>query len=79
MDEAVNGVILFSLGTYIPDQLRSEKYFIMIANVFKTLKQKVLWKSNKQDLENVPGNVKMVKWLPQQDVLGTCQLFVSGV
>lgn len=70
MDGAQDGVVLFSLGTYVPDDNRPDQYFTMFSNVFGKLKQRVLWKTVRNDLQNIPDNVKLVDWLPQQDVLG---------
>lgn len=42
----------------------------IFVRVFARLKQRVLWKWEKDGLSNVPSNVKLVDWLPQQDLLG---------
>ena len=39
-------------------------------SVFKSLSQKVLWKSDKDNVPGLPPNVKLTKWAPQQDLLG---------
>ncbi|KAJ8981275.1 hypothetical protein NQ317_004011 [Molorchus minor] len=36
---------------------------------FKDLPYKVVWKYDKMDIPNLPENVRIFKWLPQQDVL----------
>lgn len=38
--------------------------------VFGTLPQRVLWKWEDDTLDNLPPNVRVMKWLPQRDVLG---------
>lgn len=45
---------------------------------FRSLKQKVLWKFE-TDLPNLPKNVKIDKWLPQDDILAhpNVKLFIS--
>ncbi len=48
----------------MPDHKRE-----LLLNVFRKLKQKVLWKWETEKMDNLPGNVKLSKWLPQQDVL----------
>ena len=44
----------------------SRKVFV---NVFSRLKQRVLWKWP-TEMPDLPSNVKLSKWIPQQDVLG---------
>ena len=41
----------------------------LLLNVFKKLKQKVIWKWETEKMEGLPSNVKLSKWLPQQDIL----------
>lgn len=36
---------------------------------FRGLKQKVLWKYEDESIPNLPSNVMIRKWLPQNDVL----------
>lgn len=47
-------------------------------NKFRTIKQKVLWKFE-AELPNLPENVKIWKWLPQDDILAhpNVKLFIS--
>lgn len=42
-------------------------------NVFSRLKQRVVWKWEGEIPANVSSNVKLSKWLPQQDLLGGYQ------
>ena len=49
-------------------------------SVFRRLKQKILWKWETETMEGLPDNVKLSKWLPQQDILGhpnTC-VFITA-
>jgi glucuronosyltransferase len=39
-------------------------------DAFSTLPQKILWKWESDILPGQPQNVKISKWLPQQDILG---------
>ncbi|XP_076058500.1 UDP-glycosyltransferase UGT5-like isoform X3 [Oratosquilla oratoria] len=43
------------------------------------LKQRVLWKWNEGHMEDLPPNVRVAKWLPQQDILAhpKIRLFIS--
>lgn len=50
----------------MPEYLRR-----MFMLVFKQLPQRVLWKWEGEDnMIDLPSNVKLSKWLPQQDLLG---------
>ncbi|RXG55522.1 UDP-glucuronosyltransferase 1-5 [Armadillidium vulgare] len=68
------GCIYFSLGSALnPDFLPEE------LSLFGSLKQRVLWKYNKPTIPDLPKNVKLQKWLPQNDVLGhpKVKLFIT--
>lgn len=45
-----------------------------ILKTFAKLKEKVLWKWEEDELPGRPENVKLGKWLPQQDILGNSVL-----
>ena len=62
------GVIIFSMGSYI-NAMDTDKAN-MIAEAFAKLPQKVLWKLGGQPPTKIPPNVKISKWLPQNDLLG---------
>ena len=51
----------------------------MFLNVFKGLKQKVLWKWETEEMADKPDNVMLSKWLPQQEILAhpNCKLFIT--
>ena len=50
-------------------------------NVFSRLKQRVLWKWETETMAGLPANVKLAKWVPQQDVLGidVCDSLCSNI
>ncbi|KAH8242766.1 hypothetical protein KR032_001882, partial [Drosophila birchii] len=69
LDEAEHGAIYFSLGSQVRSaDMPAEKLKIFL-NAFARLKQRVLWKFEDDKLPNLPGNVKVEKWLPQADIL----------
>nr|XP_017035577.1 UDP-glycosyltransferase UGT5 [Drosophila kikkawai] len=69
LDEAEHGAIYFSLGSQVRSaDMPAEKLNIFLG-VFARLKQRVLWKFEDDKLPNLPGNVKVEKWLPQADIL----------
>lgn len=69
LDNAKDGVIYFSMGSNLKSRdMPSEKKAIF-RNVFKKLKQKVLWKFEDENLLDISNNVLIRSWLPQQDLL----------
>nr|CAD7256361.1 unnamed protein product [Timema shepardi] len=70
MDTAPEGVIYFSLGSNVrSDTMDAQKRQIFL-EVFSELPgYHVLWKWESDSLPGQPKNVKLAKWLPQQDVL----------
>lgn len=68
LDEATDGVIIFSLGSIIQSKDMPPGKLKTFANVFKNLKQRVLMKYEDTNLR-VSSNVMITKWLPQSDVL----------
>ena len=69
------GVILVSMGTIYE---LAESMVPTLLSGFKLVKQKIIWKT-KLNVENAPDNVKVVKWMPQNDILGHKKLkaFIS--
>ncbi|XP_035853644.1 UDP-glucuronosyltransferase 1-2-like [Sander lucioperca] len=63
-----HGVILMSLGTLVkglPVEITSE-----IAAAFAHLPQKVIWRHVGERPDNLGNNTLLVKWMPQNDLLG---------
>ncbi|CAG7720843.1 unnamed protein product, partial [Allacma fusca] len=73
-----DGFIYFSMGSMVNSKLFSPSVKKMFLSVFSKLKQRVLWKFE-ADLTDLPPNVKIGKWLPQQDILGhpNIRLFIT--
>lgn len=69
LDEAKEGVVYFSMGSNLQSRYFPEEKKKNIINAFSKLNVKVLWKFE-EDLPGMPSNVKLIKWVPQQDVLG---------
>ncbi|KAK8721970.1 hypothetical protein OTU49_012402 [Cherax quadricarinatus] len=63
------GVIYFSLGSFTKFTNIPVQYRDVFVQAFRRLPQRVIWKYD-GDLEDVPDNVMIRKWLPQQDILG---------
>ncbi|XP_069190581.1 UDP-glycosyltransferase UGT5 isoform X2 [Procambarus clarkii] len=62
------GVIYFNLGTVARGTHLPVQYRDLLIQVFRRLPQRVLWKYE-EELENLPDNMMIRKWLPQQDIL----------
>ncbi|KAL9988799.1 hypothetical protein ACROYT_G003287 [Oculina patagonica] len=64
------GVILVSFGTVLGGI--NETSLKMMAEAFSKLPQKVIWKLKQEDTSkiSVSDNVKLLSWLPQNDILG---------
>nr|XP_057937451.1 UDP-glucuronosyltransferase-like isoform X1 [Doryrhamphus excisus] len=62
-----DGFIVFTLGSMVstmPEEIA--KHFF---EAFAKIPQKVLWRYTGVQPQNVPKNVKLMKWLPQNDLL----------
>jgi glucuronosyltransferase len=70
LDIATKGVIYFSLGCNVRCETMTEDKKKAFMSAFAELPQQVLWKWEANSVSDVPNNVKQVKWLPQQEVLG---------
>ncbi|XP_045516539.1 UDP-glucosyltransferase 2-like isoform X1 [Pieris brassicae] len=68
IDNAKNGVVYFSMGSNLKSSDMSEKMKNDLLKMFAKLYETVIWKFE-DDLENVPKNVHLVKWAPQQSIL----------
>ena len=76
MDSSPQGVILISFGSSV-DELASPA----LTKLFVALQQfdgRVIFKS-KQKIDNTPDNVRVVDWMPQNDLLGhpNMKLFIT--
>ena len=74
LDDATNGAIFFSLGTNVRSDKMSKDKINAFLDAFSELDQRVLWKFESDSLPNLPGNVMVKKWLPQNDILGQYRL-----
>ncbi|CAG9822934.1 unnamed protein product [Phaedon cochleariae] len=78
MDTAKDGVILFSLGTNVKSNEMSLEKKNSILKAFSKMKETVLWKFE-SDLTNLPKNVIIRKWIPQNEILAhpNLKLFIT--
>lgn len=69
LDGAEHGAIYFCLGSNLKSaDLPMAKLQIFLSSLGK-LKQRILWKWEKDDMPDLPKNIMTKKWLPQEDVL----------
>lgn len=73
------GFIFFSLGSHVTPSDLPEKNLQILVSVFSSLKQRVLFKWDKESMPDMPSNVRIGKWFPQQDILGhpKLRLFIT--
>ena len=79
LDDAKDGVVYVSFGSVVKASVMGDDKRKALLNVFRKLKQKVLWKWETDIMDDKPPNVMLHEWLPQQDVLGhpNVKLFIS--
>ncbi|KAG7522110.1 UDP-glucuronosyltransferase-like [Solea senegalensis] len=72
-----DGFIVFTLGSMVP-KLPVEKAQQFL-DVFGQIPQRVVWRYTGVPLLNVPENIKLMKWLPQNDLLAhsKAKLFIT--
>lgn len=70
LDNAKEGFIYFSLGSNVKSKDLRKETLTAIIDTLKELPYKVLWKFEADELPGKPNNVKLIKWAPQQSVLG---------
>ncbi|XP_018789095.1 PREDICTED: UDP-glucuronosyltransferase 2B13-like [Bactrocera latifrons] len=69
LDSSTDGVIYFSLGTYIHSVDMPSGHIKILLDAFAQLKQNVLWKYENATIDaELPPNVRISKWLPQNDI-----------
>lgn len=73
MDNATEGVVIFSTELGLERFDLTDQTWEAISKSLSKIKQKVLWKHTEY-LPKLPENVKLVKLLPQQDLLGVIYL-----
>ncbi|XP_055627180.1 UDP-glycosyltransferase UGT5-like [Toxorhynchites rutilus septentrionalis] len=70
LDGAEHGAIFFSLGTNLKSSDMPPEKLAAILSVFRSMKQRVVWKFEDESVKNLPKNVLIKSWLPQSDILG---------
>uniref|UniRef100_A0A8D8WB24 2-hydroxyacylsphingosine 1-beta-galactosyltransferase n=1 Tax=Cacopsylla melanoneura TaxID=428564 RepID=A0A8D8WB24_9HEMI len=68
------GVILVSFGSMVSPSKMSSSLRDSLVRAFASTELTVLWRWEGKTIENLPANIHLRKWVPQQDVLGECTL-----
>ena len=78
VNESPKGFILFSLGTISTKRL-PQHILNSFIKVFKSVPQRTVWNYDSTNIKDVPQNIKFMKWLPQNDLLGhpKVRLFIT--
>ncbi|XP_037868047.1 UDP-glucosyltransferase 2 [Bombyx mori] len=78
LDNSKHGVIYFSLGSVVSSKSMPAAIKNGLFEMFRSLKYTVIWKFE-DEFQNVPDNVHIVKWAPQQSILAhpNCILFIT--
>ncbi|XP_042371278.1 UDP-glucuronosyltransferase-like, partial [Plectropomus leopardus] len=63
-----HGFVVFTLGTMVSEMpVETTSVFL---EAFRQIPQKVIWRYTGQVPDSIPENVKLMKWVPQNDLLG---------
>ena len=68
MDSSASGVVFVSFGSAIKPSLMPEERVAIFLEAFKKIDLSVVWKWDSQ-IPNLPNNVMISSWVPQQDLL----------
>ncbi|XP_046966266.1 UDP-glycosyltransferase UGT5-like [Vanessa cardui] len=79
LDESNNGVVYINFGSNVRSSELPQDKKVAFLNVFRRLKQTILWKWEDDQLDNKPSNLVTRKWLPQKEILAhrNIKVFVS--
>lgn len=79
LDTSIDGVIYFSMGTNVKSTDLSQENLLVIKKVFRKFRQQVIWKFENETIDDLPQNVYISKWLPQNDILAhkNIKLFIT--
>ncbi|XP_071763734.1 UDP-glucuronosyltransferase 1A1-like [Centroberyx gerrardi] len=62
-----HGFVVFTLGSMVSDL--PEEITAVFLEAFRQIPQKVIWRYTGPVPDNIPKNVKMMEWVPQNDLL----------
>lgn len=71
MESVKEGVVYFSLGSVVKSSKMPKETVSLLLSELSKIEQTVLWKWEADDIPQLPKNVIVRKWFPQNDILGT--------
>lgn len=77
MDASKNGAIYFSLGTNILSSFLGPRVAIFLEAIAALEEYNFVWKYETDDLKDLPANLRISKWLPQNSILGRLNLKIE--
>lgn len=79
VESAEHGIIVFSLGSLLRASELKENQRKAFIKVFSQLKQKVIWRYNLPDADQLPKNILGREWIPQKELLAhpKARLFIG--
>ena len=69
MDSATKGVVFVSFGSAIKPSAMTKERMMIFLEAFRKIDLSVIWKWD-SEIPNLPKNVMISPWVPQQDLLG---------
>lgn len=76
MDTTKQGVVYFSMGSILKPSLMPKQRILELLHKLSTIKQTVLWRWDGDQIPDLPPNVIVRKWFPQNDILGKYFYFI---
>lgn len=77
MDAANYGLVYFSMGTVIKASKIPRTTVSYLLSEFAKINQTVLWKWEDDQLPDLPKNVIVRKWFPQNDILSKVEVSIK--
>lgn len=77
LDGAKDGAVVISLGTNVAWKAIGLEKLKAVVLALSQLKQRVIWKLKTEVPLEMPNNVMVVEWMPQNDILSMSIIFIE--
>lgn len=64
----------FSMGSVVKSSAMSKETVSLLLSELSKIEQTVLWKWEAEEIPQLPKNVVIRKWFPQNDILGNFKM-----